>query len=147
MSAPVQVLVVGFEEPTFSGEVLAELSRLRAAGVVRLVDVLLVSRGEDGSFETLPPPAGADLGQGRLAAEILGVREDGDGSPETVEGDTWSLADAVPPGTVGAVALIEHTWAAPLVESIRRAGGRPLDEAWLAAADVERLGLLAGRPE
>ena len=143
MTAPVQVLVIGFEEPTFSGEVLAELTRLRAAGVVRLVDVLLVSRGHDGSFETLPSPAGADAGLGRIAAGILGVSEDGDGAPETVEGDTWSLADALPPGSTGAVALIEHTWAQPLVESIRRAGGRPLDEAWLAPADVQRLGGLA----
>ena len=70
---------------------------------------------------------------------------DGDGAPETVEGDTWSLADVIPPGSTGAVALIEHTWAAPLVASIRGAGGRPLDEAWLAPADVERLRHLAAR--
>src|SRR3954468_9991482 len=40
---PVQVLVVGFDHPTFSGEVLAEFERLRGAGVVRLVDLLLVA--------------------------------------------------------------------------------------------------------
>ena len=54
MTGPVQVLVVGFEEPSFSGEVLAELSRLREAGVVRLVDVLLVRRDEDGTFRASP---------------------------------------------------------------------------------------------
>ena len=139
MTAPVQVLVVGFDAPTFSGEVLAELTRLREAGVVRLVDLLLVSRAEDGSFHTLPPPAGADTDLGRVAAELLGVSEDGDATPENAEGDTWSLADVVPPGSTGAVALIEHTWAAPLVASIRGAGGRLLDEAWLAPADLERL--------
>lgn len=139
MTAPVQVLVVGFDAPTFSGEVLAELTRLREAGVVRLVDLLLVSRDEDGSFHTLPPPADADTDLGRVAAELLGVSEDGDETPETVEGDSWSLADVVPPGSTGAVALIEHTWAAPLVASIRGAGGRLLDEAWLAPADLERL--------
>ena len=144
MTAPVQVLVVGFDAPTFSGEVLAELDRLREAGVVRLVDVLLVARDEDGSFRTLPPPAGADADFGRVAAELLGV-EDGDSTPDVVEGDTWSLADVVPPGSTGAVALIEHTWAVPLVASIRGAGGRPLDEAWLAPADVERLRDLAAR--
>jgi hypothetical protein len=40
----VQVLVVGFDPPTFSGEVLAQFSRLREAGIVRLVDLLVVSR-------------------------------------------------------------------------------------------------------
>ena len=139
MTAPVQVLVVGFEAPTFSGEVLAELTRLREAGVVRLVDVLLVSRGDDGTFEILPPPPGADLELGQVAAEILGLPEGVDGEHEALEGGAWSLDDAVPPGSTAAVALIEHTWAQPLVESIRRAGGRPLDETWLAPPDVERL--------
>ena len=142
MSGPVQVLVVGFDEPRFSGEVLAELERLRAAGVVRLVDVLLVARDENGAFETLPPPPGADTGLGRVAAEILGLPEGGDGESEAIEGDTWSLDDAVPPGSMGAVALIEHRWAQSLVESIRGSGGRLLDEAWLAPDDVERLGTL-----
>ena len=72
MTGPVQVLVVGFEEPSFSGEVLAELTRLREQGVVRLVDVLLVERSEDGAFETLEPPPGSDPDLGRIAAEVLG---------------------------------------------------------------------------
>ena len=142
MTGPVQVLVVGFDEPTFSGEVLAELTRLKEAGVVRLVDVLLVSRDENGTLETLPPPPGADAGLGRVAAEILGLPDGGGGAPERVEGDTWSLDDAVPPGSTGAVALIEHLWAEPLVASIRRAGGQLLDETWLAPDDVARLGNL-----
>ena len=53
MTGPVQVLVVGFDQPTFSGEVLAEFARLRDAGIVRLVDVLVVSRNEDGALETV----------------------------------------------------------------------------------------------
>ena len=35
MTGPVQVLVVGYEQPTFTGEVLAELARLSDAGPVR----------------------------------------------------------------------------------------------------------------
>ena len=34
---PVQVLVVGYEQPAFTGEVLAELSRLSDAGLVQSV--------------------------------------------------------------------------------------------------------------
>lgn len=143
MTGPVQVLVVGFDEPTFSGEVIAELTRLKEAGVVRLVDVLLVSRDENGALETLPPPPGADTGLGRVAAEILGLPDAGDGAPEPMEGDTWSLYDALPPGSIGAVALIEHLWAEPLVASIRRASGQLLDETWLAPDDAERLGDLS----
>ena len=134
MSGPVQVLVVGFEEPSFSGGVIAELTRLREAGVVRLVDVLLVRRDEDGSFDTLPPPPGADAGLGQVAADILG----GTDEPPADEG-SWSLADLVDPGTVAAVALIEHLWAGPLIDAIEAAGGRPIGELWLSPEDRARL--------
>ena len=52
MSAPVQVVVIGLHEPTFSGEVLTEIGRLQEAGIVRLVDVLLVT----------PPPTAVTTG-------------------------------------------------------------------------------------
>ena len=133
MSGPVQVLVVGFEQPAFSGAVLAELGRLREAGVVRLVDVLLVRRLDDGSFDTLPPPEGFDPDLGTLAADLLGG---GDGD---AGGEGWSLADAVEPGGVAAVALLEHLWAEPLVGAIRNAGGTPLAELWLDAEDLTGL--------
>ena len=59
--------------------------------------------------------------------------EDGLGRPRL---PTWSLADSVPAGTTAAVALIEHTWAAPLRDAINRVGGVPLEETWLAPDDV-----------
>ena len=134
MSGPVQVLVIGFEEASFSGEVMAELTRLAEAKVVRLVDVLLVHRDADGAFDTLPPPPGVDPGFGQVAADILG----GTDAPP-VDGDVWSLADIVEPGSVAAVALIEHLWAGPLIEAIGSAGGRALGEMWLSPEDRARL--------
>jgi len=139
---PVQVLVVGFDRPAFSGEVLAEFTRLQEAGIVRLVDLLLVSRAEDGTLETLaaPPETRADLGG--LAAALLGEPEgETSGQQDAAEAESsddmaWSLADAVPPGSAAAVALIEHLWAGPLVAAIQRAGGSPLEETWLAPADL-----------
>ena len=53
LMGPVQVLVVGYEQPAFTGEVLAELTRLTDEGLVRLVDVLLVTRAADGTFDTV----------------------------------------------------------------------------------------------
>jgi hypothetical protein len=145
---PVQVLVVGFDHPAFSGEVLAELTRLRQAGIVRLVDLLLVARGEDGTLETLTAPAHVDAGLGGLAVALLAWPE-GEVDSEEWGTDTdprgmsaWSLADAVPAGSAAAVALIEHLWAGPLTAAIRRAGGTPLDETWLAAGDLARLDIL-----
>jgi hypothetical protein len=151
MMGPVQVLVVGFDQPTFSGEVLAEFTRLRQAGIVRLVDLLLVSRAEDGAFETLAAPSGADPEFGGLAAALLG-RPEGEDSVEPAVPDAddvdvmaWSLADAVPAGSMAAVALIEHTWAGPLKAAIQRAGGSPLEETWLSPSDLDVLESLIAR--
>ena len=118
MTGPVQVLVVGFDEPTFSGEVLAEFARLRDAGIVRLVDVLVVSRTENGALETVEISDAVGANLGALAAEVL-ARPEGavDGGVEAADVDAasiWSLADAIPIGGTAAVALIEHVWAAPL---------------------------------
>jgi uncharacterized membrane protein len=144
---PVQVLVVGFDQPTFSGEVLAEFTRLREAGLVRLIDVLLVSRSEDGTLETLEAPEAAAADLGGLAVEVLGQPQNAS-QAETSEIDTaamWSLADAIPVGGTAAVALIEHVWAAPLSAAIQRAGGSLLEETWLAREDRELLETLTAQ--
>ncbi len=141
MTGPVQVLAVGFDEPSMSGEVLAELTRLGDAGIVRLIDVLLVSRAQDGGLEVLPPPPGADANLGRLTAAFLTEAEGIE--PGEEDPSLWSLDHSVPEGGTAAIALIEHLWAQPLVESIRRQGGRLLDETWLAPDDRELLDRLA----
>lgn len=41
---PVQLLVLGFQEPDFHGEVIAELERLRASDTVRVIDALAVHK-------------------------------------------------------------------------------------------------------
>jgi hypothetical protein len=142
MTGPVQVVVVGFERPAFSGEVMAELDRLGWAGTIRLLDVLLLARAQDGTFETLPLPTPAPLGQGTLAAEILGGAGPVLDATEPRDRSGWSLADAIPTGGTAAVALIEHLWATPLRDAIQRSGGTALEETWLAREDVERLSVL-----
>jgi hypothetical protein len=150
MMGPVQVLVVGFDRPAFSGEILAEFTRLREAGIVRLVDLLLVARAGDGAVETLAAPVGVDAGLGGLAAALLG-RAEGEGEDEagvdTAGASVWSLADAVPPGSVAAVALIEHIWAGPLNAAIQKAGGAALEETWLAPDDLAVLEALMNQRE
>jgi uncharacterized membrane protein len=137
---PVQVLIVGFDQPKFSGEVLAEFARLREAGIVRLLDLLLVERAEDGSFNTLAAPAELGTGSGALAAALLGDAAGGSGAAvEAAAVSQFSLAAAVPLGSAAAVALIEHLWASPLLGAIHRAGGTPLDETWLASDDIAML--------
>jgi hypothetical protein len=135
-AGPVQVLVLGFEEPHFDGSGLRELARLGDAGVVRLVDLLVVRRTADGSLETVD-----DLleGHGAVAAALLGAADEA-GPDET--GDTWSLADLVPERGVAVVALVEHLWAGPLAAGLREAGAALLEETWLSQPDRARLASL-----
>jgi hypothetical protein len=89
---PVQVLVVGFDRPAFSGGVMAEFARLREAGIVRLVDLLLVRRAVDGALETLSPPDGMADDLGRLAAALLGSPEgDTEAAEAAANGDRTTL--------------------------------------------------------
>jgi hypothetical protein len=148
MTGPVQVLVVGFDRPKFSGGVLAEFVRLREAGIVRLVDLLLISRTKDGTLETMEAPEALAADLGGLAAELLSQPEGAEDEAAVAELDpaaTWSLADAIPVGGTAAVALIEHLWAAPLSEAIQRAGGTLLEETWLAREDRELLEVLSAQ--
>jgi hypothetical protein len=145
MTAPVQVVVIGLHKPTFSGEVLDELGRLQQAGIVRLIDLLLVTHAADGTLTTVELPA-APPGLGELASAFLAFPgdeatadpepSDGTGAREVGQPDSWSLADVVPPGTTAAVAFLEHLWAAPLRAALERGGGIPLEESWLASADL-----------
>lgn len=140
MKSPVQVLVVGFDEPNFSGAALTELARLKDAGIVRLIDLLLVERTADGELQTLPGPDALGVDAGAVAASLLADASGAGGGHTDMDAEaTWSLADVVPLGSTAVVALIEHLWAAPLVEAIGQAGGQMLEETWLADGDRGRL--------
>ena len=137
---PVQLLVVGFENGKFSGEILGELKRLREHDIVRLIDLLFVTKGEDGELAAVETSdlsheeaaefgalAGALLGLGAAGEEgaeegaALGASAMEEGSAYSEE-DVWYLADAIPPGSSAGIALLEHRWAIPLREATRRAG-------------------------
>src|SRR5277367_1897544 len=85
MIGPVQLLVVGFDKPDFQGEVLAHLQSLREHDVVRVIDILLVSKDADGVVETtqitgLSDEEIADLGAVLEALVGLASAADGDGA-------------------------------------------------------------------
>ncbi len=161
---PVQMLVVGFEDGKFSGEILAELRRLREHEIVRLVDLLFVAKDKDGEIEVIEH---SDLREdeaeafGALAGALLGVGAAGEEGAEAgaalgaaaVEErgsvmdpeDVWYLADVIPPGSSAGIALLEHRWAIPLRDAIERAGGNPLVDTWVHPQDLVAAGAEAAR--
>jgi uncharacterized membrane protein len=164
---PVQVLVVGFQDGKFTGEILDELRRLREHDVVRLVDLLFVTKDEDGNVTSaehsdLTEEEAAELGA--IAGALVGWGAEGEEGLETgaeagalagavaaEEGmfgdeEVWYIADAIPDGGSAAIAIIEHRWAIPLRDAILHAGGLPVADEWLHPSDLVAAGLQSAAP-
>jgi uncharacterized membrane protein len=160
---PVQILVVGVTDEQGAVAVLTELRRLPEGGAVRLVDVLFISKNEDGSLgmmEVGDPATGEPARLGAVAAAVVGMGAFADegitvgaaagaaGGPcGWHDGETWAVSDAIPPGTSAAVALIEHRWALPLRETILRSDGFPLEDTWLHPADLAVAAVCRPQPD
>ena len=52
VTGPIQVFVIGFDRFEASGQILAELRRVRKRGVIRLVDLLFVKKDGQGKENT-----------------------------------------------------------------------------------------------
>jgi hypothetical protein len=145
---PIQILVVGFgPDANFTGKALDELKRLTEADVVRLVDLLFVRKNEDGSVEKIEVTDMAELADlGALAGGLLGLGEDAGAEALAEQGSVfsdeqvWYLGDDLPVGDIVAIAVLEHTWAAPLRDAIAEAGGVALADHWLHPSDLEQVG-------
>jgi hypothetical protein len=113
---PVDVLVVAAGEPKFDGGVLRELESLARAGTIRLLDAMVLLKGEDGvrttlDIEDLP----AD------ARSALGLIETGTrGLFDAADADT--LFEGMVPGSAVVALAIEHAWARNLIQSLYDAG-------------------------
>jgi uncharacterized membrane protein len=154
---PVQLLVVGFEQPDFKGDVLAHLRSLREHDLVRVIDILLVHKDADGELQTRQI---SDLSEreaqelGALAAALIGLGAAAGGDDEgaarlwsaedgLTEDDLVDVLGEIPPDTAVAIALLEHRWAIPLRDAIIAAGGFPILDTWVHPRDLVEVGLLA----
>ncbi len=115
---PVDFLIVEFPagRQNFTGEMVEELVQLTEGGIIRILDLLIIAKNDDGSIDAMEVDGleGADeLRQleGQIA-EILAAD------------DVEMLAAAIEPGTIAAVLVWENTWAAPFGSAARRAGGQ-----------------------
>src|SRR4051794_12892827 len=145
---PVQLLVIGFDRPDFSGEVLAELERLRESDVVRVIDLLVVHKGADGVVRRLHHSdltAGDAEGAGAVVGALIGLgatRVDPERGHLGGEEEFWSLDEAIPNDSAAAIALVEHRWAIGTRDAIRAAGGVAVADAWIHPADLAVAGLI-----
>jgi hypothetical protein len=115
---PVDYLVVEFPagKSTFNGEMADELLKLVDAGTIRLLDILVIEKDEDGNFEAHEIDSTEAAGELRQleahVAELLAAD------------DVVHLAASMENGSVAGVLVWENTWAAPFASAARRAGGQ-----------------------
>ncbi len=115
---PIDYLVVEFPagHQNFTGEMAQELADLVERGIIRVLDLLVVRKDEDGSFEAFEVDDLEGVDELRAleaeVAEILAAE------------DVAHLAEAMEPGTVAGVVVWENSWAAPFASAARRAGGQ-----------------------
>ncbi len=115
---PVDYLIIEFPagQQNFTGEAAGELLKLHDAGTIRIMDLVIVVKDEDGSVDAMELSDAPNLGEFvRLEAELA----------ETLAADdVITLAEAMAPGSVAGMVVYENLWAAPFASALRRAGGQ-----------------------
>ncbi len=115
---PVDYLIVEFPVGTqnFTGEGADELIRLHESGTIRIMDVVIIEKLEDGSIE------GHELSDFENLDGLVRIEEQ---LAETLAADdVVALAEAMTPGSIAGILIYENLWAAPFASAIRRAGGQ-----------------------
>ncbi len=159
---PVQLIVLGFNEPDFHGEIVAELERLRESDTVRVIDALAVHKDADGEIEVqhlsnlskeeaieLGSKVGALVGRGiegeagLEAGAVAGAEAGADGVQVFDDDDAWDVLEEIPNDSAAALLLIEHHWAVGLRDAIARAGGFRVSDGFISPLDLVEIGLLS----
>jgi hypothetical protein len=137
---PVDYLVVGFPagKADFSGAMADELKKLTDSGTVRVLDLVIVTKADDGTVEAaeLRDHDESELGELRsLEAEL---------SLLLASEDVERVGADLEPGSTAAVLVWENTWASPLASAIRHSGGELIangripTQAIIAAVEEDR---------
>ena len=161
---PVQLIALGFSQPDFHGEIIAELERLHESGTVRVIDSLAVYKDADGELEVehlsnltedeaieLGSKIGALIGlgiAGEEGAEAGAVAGAEDAAAEGgvhvfTEQEGWDVLEDIPNGSAAALILLEHHWAVPLRDAVVRAGGFRISDGFISPLDLVEIGLVS----
>jgi hypothetical protein len=115
VSGSVELAVIAFPGSQFRGEIIPALADLVDAGTVTILDLVLVSKTEEGDVVVI------EIDE----ADDPGMFDDLDGEVTAILSDEDALAagEALDPGNTAAVIVWENTWARSLIGAIQDAGG------------------------
>jgi Family of unknown function (DUF6325) len=115
---PVDYIVVEFPGSKFSGEIAPALRDLVERGLVRVLDLLVIKKDQDGTLEAFEVSDLEDTEIGELR------RHEGDLAMLLSEDDVTAVAAAIEPGSTAGVLVWENSWAAPFASAVRHSGGQ-----------------------
>lgn len=111
----VELAAIAFPGSKFRGEIVPALGELVDSGVVAILDLLIISKSEDGEVVALEIGEMEDGGMfDDLDGEVMGLL-----SAEDIE----TAGELLEPGNTAALIVWENTWARKLIGAIRDAGG------------------------
>jgi hypothetical protein len=115
---PVDYLVVEFPGSKFTGEIAPALLDLVDRGIVRVLDLIMIRKDDDGSYDAIEI---GDLDESE-AGDLLRLETE---IAELLSADdVANLAEALEPGSTAALLVYENLWAAPFAAAVRHSGGQ-----------------------
>jgi hypothetical protein len=114
---PIDYVVLEWPGRQPRGEVAPMIIDLVDRGLIRVLDVALMVKGDDGSVAAIDL-AELDADGGEFAAF------EGASSGLLTQADLEDAATALQPGTSAAVMVWENRWVAPVAVALRRSGGQ-----------------------
>jgi hypothetical protein len=128
---PVDIVVIGYPaDAPRTGDAIPAFIDLVDSGIVRVLDVLIVEKGEDGAVAGM---AIADFdNDGELDLAVFEGARTGMLGDE----DAAVAGEVLQPGETAVLICFENTWAAPFVTAVHRNGGRVLDFQRISAQDL-----------
>ncbi len=114
---PIDYILVEWPGRQPSGEVAPHLVDLVDRGLIRILDLLFLTKDEDGTIRGLEI---ADVGGEVTELSVFEGASSGLLSDEDIE----EAGGAMDPGTSAALLVFENTWAAPFATAVRSSGGQ-----------------------
>jgi hypothetical protein len=115
---PVDIVVIGYpKDAPMTGDAAPLLIDLVERGIIRVFDVMFVTKEADGTFAGFDARDLSDKGVGDFAVF------EGASSGLLGDEDLAAAADAIEPGTSAVLIVYENRWAAPFANAVRRNGG------------------------
>jgi hypothetical protein len=114
---PVELAVIGFPGSQFSGEIAPAVADLVASGTVSILDLLFITRDDDGTV------AGFELSE--VDDEIAGpyLELEGEAGALLSEEDMQAIGELLEPGSSALAIVWENTWARAFVTAVRNSQG------------------------